>query len=468
MCTKFSFSGVGDFHIFHTLPIIIRVSFDMTLIFAEGKAMSCCHSHSNCSHSAPDSRKTIAVFYGGPSPEHDVSIVTALQIISAIDTQRYKALPVYISPDGRWFIGDALKERSNYVFDREAIKALTPVTLDISRSDGMRKRGRLLYSKKKLFSSNVAAEFDLAFPAFHGSFGEDGNFQGLMEFAGIPYAGMRTMACSLLMDKAATKYLLKALDIPALPFAPIFRPQSSNMAEAKDIKAAMKEAGIQFPCILKPSHLGSSIGIAKVTSVNEVLENLPLIFGMDGCAILEPFVENLVEYNAAVTRINGKIQISAIERPKATDELLDFKQKYLSGGNDKGGNKTGQKNPGQISQGMLSLTRELNPKLTKKLQGQIEQWATTLFEALDGTGAPRIDFIGNSKTGELWLNEVNPWPGSCGYFLWEAHKENPLLFTELLTHLAEEALAERRKQRMPKDPVPRDARLFKRALSEVS
>lgn len=415
--------------------------------------------------SQPNHKKKVAIFYGGPSPEHDVSVVTALQILGAIDPQRYDAFPVYISPDGRWFVGDALKDRANYLFDLEAIRALTPVTLDVNRSGGMGSKGRLLPTKPKLFGPKIIAEFDIALPAFHGLYGEDGNFQGLMEYAGIPYAGTRSMASAILMDKIVTKKLMQSIDIPVLPCAEIKRPDQGWIVEEKTIKALMKAASIKFPCILKPTHLGSSIGVAKVTTPAEVAACLPAIFKHDNSAMLEPFVENLVEYNVSVARIGGVVKTSAIERPKSTEELLDFKQKYLSGADSKTGTKTGSKS-GQISQGMLSLTRELNPDLPKGTEAKIIDWVTKLYDALSCTGAPRIDCIANEKTGEIWLNEVNPFPGSIGYFLWEASTANPLLFSELLTHLFEEALAENKKSLLPKDPVPKDARLLKRSLSE--
>ncbi len=187
---------------------------------------------------------------------------------------------------------------------------------------------------------------------------------------------------------------------------------------------------------------------------------------MDFSAILEPFVENLVEYNVAVNRFDGKIQLSAIERPKTTDELLDFKQKYLSGSNNKTGNKLGGQKTGAISEGMLSLTRDINPDLPTEIKDKITTWATALFEHLPCSGAPRIDFIANGKTNDVWLNEVNPFPGSIGYFLWEAAPDNPLLFSELLSKLLDEAITLSYQQRLPKDPVPKDARLLKRSLSE--
>ncbi|MEM7651112.1 MAG: D-alanine--D-alanine ligase [Pseudomonadota bacterium] len=403
-----------------------------------------------------ENKKTVAVFFGGRSPEHDVSVVTGLQILSAIDSENYHAFPVYITTDGEWLVGDVLRERANYMLGAETRKETQSVTLNLKPE----KRGQLVPLKKGLFGGAKPIEFDVAIPSFHGLYGEDGNIQGLFEFAGIPYAGMRTMASSVLMDKGATKKILQGAGIPVLPSAIIYRPDQGTMIPEEELKSMMGD--VDFPCIVKPNHLGSSIGVAKANNLAELRACLPGVFEFDDAAIIEPFVENLVEYNVAVSKAFGGVRTSAIERPKATDELLDFKQKYLSGGDNKSGNKTGgTKTVGAISEGMLSLTRELNPKLDKKSAENIKDWALKMFGAIEGTGAPRIDFIGNEKTGELWLNEVNPWPGSIGYFLWEAAQE-PILFTDLLTGLIEEALHESRKRKLPKDPVPKDARLLER------
>ena len=411
-------------------------------------------------------KKTIAVFIGGRSPEHDVSVVTGLQVLSAIDPARYDAFPVYIANDGRWYIGDALRRRDNYLFDRNTVKNLTEVTLDMNVKAAGTSKGALIATGKSLMGgAKTVATFDVAMPAFHGLYGEDGNIQGAFEVAGIPYTGMRTMASSVLMDKAVSKYALQALGIPHLPCAILKRPDEGYMLPTDQIDTQMKAAKIKFPCILKPTHLGSSIGVAKVENAEEVRACLPPVFEYDDSAILEPFVPNLVEYNVAVSKaFGGGVKLSAIERPKATEELLDFKQKYLSSGDNKAGAKSGgTKNPGDISEGMLSLTRELNPDLSAKHTANIQKWAKAMFGGLAGTGAPRIDFIGDSKSGEIWLNEVNPCPGSFGYFLWEA-AEDSILFADFLTGLIEEAVTESQARALPRDPVPQDARLLKRPL----
>jgi D-alanine-D-alanine ligase len=277
--------------------------------------------------------------------------------------------------------------------------------------------------------------------------------QGLFETANLPYTGMRTLASAVLMDKAAAKRLLRGLDIPLLPDAVITRG-AAGLPSAEAISRLLD--GIGLPCIVKPVHLGSSIGVGKADTVEEVRALLPTIFRLDNQALLEPFVPNLIEYNLAVTRAGGGVRTSAIECPKRAEELLDFRQKYMAGGG-----KGGTKSAGQSSEGMLSLTREINPALPAEFEGNLRRWATAAFAAVDGSGAPRVDFYCNEATDEVWLNEVNPIPGSFGYFLWEAARP-PLLFTALLSHLLDEALERHRESQLPDDPVPAEARLLPR------
>lgn len=404
-------------------------------------------------------KRKIAVFFGGRSPEHDVSVITGLQVLDAVDSSVYEAFPVYISPEGVWYVGDLLRKRDNYMLNAARKAELTEVTLDVYGA-----RGGVLIPKSGggLFSKPKPIEFDVAIPAFHGLIGEDGNIQGAFELANVPYTGMRTKASAILMDKVATKYFLKGLDIPALPFATLRRPKDGGyLIPEKEIEEALAPLG--YPCILKPANLGSSIGVAKVNNAAEVRACLPAIFEFDCAAIAEPFVKNLVEYNVAVSRVSGEIKTSAIERPKATDELLDFKQKYMSGGDDKSGNKLGgtKSASSRVSEGMLSLTREINPNIPPEMDRNIREWAHRMFDAIDGSGAPRIDFISDAKSGEIWMNEVNPCPGSFGYFLWEAASD-PVFFTDLMTKMIEEAVILNAGRALPRDPVPQDARLLKR------
>lgn len=392
----------------------------------------------------------VAVFFGGRSPEHDVSVITGLQALKALDQQHFAAFPVYVTPHGRWLVGEALAERRNYLPDARIERELTEVSLALGEPG----RGLLAAKRSGLFGRRAASEFDVALLAFHGVGGEDGQMQGLFETANLPYTGMRTLASAVLMDKGATKRLLHGLDIPLLPYAVVSRG-AGGLPSPKALSALLGNIG--FPCIVKPAHLGSSIGVGKANNIDEVRALLPAIFHLDRQAIVEPFVPNLVEYNLSVMRVGGEVRSSAIERPKRGEELLDFRQKYFPGGDGKGG----VKGDGADSQGMLSLTRDINPSLPDRLDEKLRRWAVTAFEAVDGTGAPRVDFYSNAATGETWLNEINPIPGSFAYFLWEA-AEPPIGFTALLSLQIDEALALHRAGQLPDDPVPPEARLLRR------
>ena len=392
----------------------------------------------------------VAVFFGGRSPEHDVSVITGLQVLAAVDQARFAPFPVYIGPRGEWLVGDSLADRRTYLPSERTRAALSEVTLSLGEPG----RGLLVPKRGGFFGRRQPVEFDIALPAFHGLYGEDGAMQGLFEVANLPYTGMRGLASATFMDKAAAKALLTGLDIPLLPHAVISRG-GAGLPSAETLSPLLRNIGL--PCIVKPAHLGSSIGVGKAETADEVRALLPAIFRLDRQAIVEPFIPNLVEYNLSVARIGGSVRTSAIEQPKRAEELLDFRQKYLSGAAGKGGIK----NAGESSQGMLSLTREINPALPASLEADLRRWATAAFEAADGSGAPRIDFYGNAATGEVWLNEINPCPGSFGYFLWEAANP-PLLFTALLSALLDEAVVRHRDSQLPDDPVPAEARLLPR------
>ncbi|MCC6983547.1 MAG: hypothetical protein IT535_09785 [Bauldia sp.] len=384
----------------------------------------------------------VAVFCGGRSPEHDVSIVTGIQVLRAIDRERYEPFLVYVSISGEWFVGDRLTEHGTYIPNAQIREQLTAVDLQAGGVLQPRGGGGGLFGKKK-----PGIAFDVALQAFHGLVGEDGGFQGTMEMAGIPYTGMRLLGSAVAMDKAVTKRLLADTGVPMLPFFEIRRRQA--LGELPE--------GFAFPVIVKPARLGSSIGVAKATSMDELRAAAQLIFLYDQKAIVEPFVANLVEYNVAVRRDGEGLATSAIEQPRTSAELLDFREKYSRGGSGKGGTKE----IGTVSEGMLAMTRIINPDLPADVSSRIREWATTVYRRLEGSGAPRLDFVSDKATGEIWFNEINPCPGSFGFFLWQA-AEKPLLFTELTTHLLEEAVQLHREGHLPADPVPAEARLFKR------
>lgn len=391
--------------------------------------------------------KQIAVIFGGRSVEHDVSVLTGLQFIDALNPEKFTALPVYVDAAGDWWTGDALLKRSFYPLDGEKKKNLTPVYLAVGQEGG----ARLMKRKSGLLGGrDEKIPVDLVVPAIHGSNGEDGTLQGMLEFAGMAYAGAPALASAAAMDKAFTKTLLAGLPggkaVPVLPHAIIPRPDEGVHLTAEMVDAALGDlletTGSQgFPLFVKPQHLGSSIGIAGAADMDAMLAALLNIFRMDNAAIVEPMVRNLVEYNVAVANIAGKTRLSAIERPIVEGDRLDFAAKYMAGG--EGGPKLDQ----TPSEGMMNQNRVIDPpELTTSQRKTIETSALVAYEALGLAGSARIDFLADSESGEIWFNEINTIPGSFANYLWQA-AEPPVNFTALTEAMIEEgfALAERRR-----------------------
>ncbi|GIX17392.1 MAG: D-alanine--D-alanine ligase [Rhodothalassiaceae bacterium] len=406
-----------------------------------------------------DSRVVVAVFFGGRSVEHDVSVLTGLQFLAALDQSRYRGIPVYIDPDGRFWTGARLLRRSAYPLSGEPADDLRPVTL----AAGLKTGGRpvLHATRRRLWREEVETiPFDVAVPALHGSFGEDGAIQGLFEFADIPYAGPRLFGAAASMDKHVTKEILRAAGLPVLPHALIARPEDHHFVEAPQVLPAVEEAlGAEpFPVIVKPRRLGSSVGVARADDAEELVAAVNAVFRLDTFALVEPLVPHLVEYNVAVRREGAAHVTSAIERPlkAGENEVLSFSEKYLAG---TGGRPKLDDAP---LEGLAELTREINPtSLSAAQEENIRDWAKRAFRAFDLAGTARIDFLCNGETGEIWLNEVNSIPGSFAYYLWQVAPV-PISFTALTHLLIEEAFALHRRERRLTDAAAGGAQIFAR------
>lgn len=384
------------------------------------------------------SQKTIiAVLFGGRSVEHDVSILTGLQFIEALDPSRFEGLPVYIDPKGQWWTGGALLKRSSYPLRDSA--ELVPLALDLASQTALGQPSFTAQKKNLLGKKTERIPFDCAVIALHGSNGEDGTLQGVLDFANIPFTGCGVLAASRTMDKLSAKRTARANGVPVLPEAVICRPPSGTFLDEQDLKTVLTEQLGQdpYPVIVKPRYLGSSVGVSRADDFDSLMAALLAVFRLDGAALIEPCVTPLVEYNIAVRRTeDGAVLTSAIEKPLGAEaDVLDFAKKYRAGG--KGGAKQG----GHSSEGMASLNRELSPaSLTQQQETAIRSYAAVLSDRLDLAGSCRIDFLSSAKTGEVWFNEVNTIPGSFAFFLWEA-ADPAISFLDLTTALIEEAQA---------------------------
>ena len=367
-------------------------------------------------------RKQIAVFFGGPSIEHEISILTALQAMDAMDVVRYKIIPVYLSQAGRWYTGKPLRDKSFYRSLPGSLSSLDEVVLFARKGE---KSLRIVETLEKI-------SIDAAFLCFHGAKGEDGCIQGLFELTGIPYTGSSLTCSAIAMHKAHCKAVLTHYGIPVLPWT-VANREECRLHFPSMLKRISEEAGLgKFPLFVKPCHLGSSVGLSKVHNMTELGHALAKVFRFDPEAIIEPCIEDLMEINVSV--IGGTMQrASSVEVPVASDKILTYEDKYLRNGG-KSGAKSSRK-----EEGMANLTRVIDPEdLDADIKTYVQNTALHAFKILGCGGVVRFDFMMDMKTGQIVFNELNPLPGSLSYYLWEKSPE-PLLYTEIIDILIEEA-----------------------------
>jgi D-alanine-D-alanine ligase len=374
--------------------------------------------------------KTIAVLFGGCSTEHEISVITALQAISAIDPLRYKIIPVYIDALGKWYTGEALLKRGFY---RALPSALSEVRRVALLPDPAIK-GLIPVDPSGIFLFDEIIPVDLYFLSFHGQYGEDGCIQGLLEMAGCAYTGCNVVSSALAMDKYLCKMFLKAHEIPVLPALLIRRDRAMQGLDGIHDEIASHPDLKNFPLFVKPNHLGSSVGVSIARDRSSLNSALARAFRYDDQVLIEPCITDLLEINISV--LDGSPPLASVtEIPIASGDLLSYEDKYLSGGSK----TTGR------SDGMAGLSRIIDPlDLDPGIKQSVREYALKAFELIGCCGLGRFDFIFDKKTEKLYFNELNPIPGSFTFYLWDK-SEPRLLYTEVIDRLV--ALAEARKAR---------------------
>ena len=355
--------------------------------------------------------KKVAVFFGGRSYEHDVSVLTGIQVCQVMDVTKYEPIPVYVNKVGRIFVGKQLLDTRFYPVNEYKESLLTEVIIPVGEAYPVLQQRFGMFKKK--------IPFDIAFLAFHGADGESGGWQGLFEAAAVPYTGADVKSSAVYMDKRLAKNICRGLGIKVLDDFVVRKP----IADFYDIKTILADFPLAYPVMAKPVSLGSSVGIHRCNNFDELCAACVEIFKLGDDAITEPFVENLTEYNVALVRNKaGEIITSAIERPNFSGESLSFADKYLAEGSKK---KVGKKVAFSLDalRKLVHSRREFHPNLKPEQENFIRESGMKVFAEMGATGAPRIDFISNGKTGEIWLNEINPIPGSFAFHLWELAKD---------------------------------------------
>lgn len=354
--------------------------------------------------------KTIGVFFGSRSTEHDISIFTAQLIIHTLKKLGYNVVPIYINQNGKWLISDKLGILKNFTDPKHNIKKkdnFGKYYLDIGNiSKGM------VFKKRGLAGKKIT--IDMAFPAFHGPYGEDGTIQGLFEMFSIPYVGCDVASSAIAMDKTLTKQICKANSLPTtkdIQFSK-YDWQGNNQEILKRVEEKLK-----YPLFIKPVHLGSSIGISKVSTRNNLKEKIEVALFYDNKILVEEMVPNVMDITCAILG-NENLRASLIQESTFKAAFFDFEEKYSTDGESQSGNNI---------KGLIIPAR-----IEKDLTEDIIDSAKKAYKAVGCQGMARVDLLLNKTTKEYYINEINPMPGTLYSHLW---KKSGLKLEELIKRL---------------------------------
>lgn len=380
-------------------------------------------------------KTNIGVFFGGRSTEHEISVISANQAMHAINRDQFDVTPIYITKNGKWYSGDALLDVANYRDIPALLAKCTEVYMRPIYDDYN------LYSvKKSLFSSEpkTIAHLDVVIPVLHGSNGEDGTFQGILQATGIPFAGCDVLSSANGMDKITMKMILSASDIPVVNY--VWFTDKQWYAQREDLIAKV-ETKLGYPVIIKPANLGSSVGISRADNREALIEKVGAAEKYSTRIIVEHLVEQLQEINCSVLGNCDEYQMSVLEEPIKSGEILSYQDKYMGG--TKG------------AKGMQASQKRIPAELPEDLTKRIQYLAGETFRVLGCHGVSRVDVMVDRKDNAVYVNEINTIPGSLSFYLWEA---TGISFDKLMEKLV--SLALKRKRDMSLKTVSYDQNIF--------
>lgn len=340
----------------------------------------------------------VAMMFGGKSVEHEVSVISGIQAIMNMDTDKYEVIPVYITKKNEMYIGESIGDIEQYKNIHELLRKSQRIIM--LNDNG--KTSLVPYPSKR-FGKHKAIDVDVVFPICHGTNVEDGTLQGFLKTLGVPFVGCDVTASAVGMDKYIMKAILREYDVPVLD-AMLFT--LSDYAEIESLLDKV-ERKFGYPVIVKPVNLGSSVGISVAKSRVELTNSVDDAFKYATKVIVEHAISNLREVNCAVLGDENEAEASECEEPLHTDEILSYEDKYVS--NAKSGG----------SKGMASVSRKIPAELSPEKREEVRELAVRAFKALGCNGVARIDFMIDEDTGKLYFNEINTIPGSLAFYLWE-------------------------------------------------
>lgn len=362
----------------------------------------------------------VGVFFGGNSVEHEISVITMNQAISSLNPEKYEIVPIYIAKNGVMYTGDDLLDLYSFRDMEVLLKRCYKVAVV---NDG--KSVKVIRTPAPWIGKRVLNTIDVAFPIVHGTNCEDGTIAGFVTLLGLPFVGPDIMASSIGMDKIMQKKVLKESGIPVVDFHAFY-----SVEYIKDDEKILNEIErkIEYPMIVKPGNLGSSVGIKKAKNKAELEEAIEFAMEFADRIIVEKAVEDLKEINCSVIGNQAESEASVCEEPFFSDEILSYTDKYIGDGKTKGGTiggakasiKGGMKGTGAKSGETQFSNKKIPADISKEKTEEIQRLAKDVFNILGCNGVARIDFLIDKKTDKVYVNEINTIPGALSYYLWEA------------------------------------------------
>ncbi len=347
----------------------------------------------------------LGIIFRGKSTEHEVSIVTTLQVWPWIDSKKYHLFLIYLDYENQAFLCPPIKKQNSQQFIERVLKRKQAVNFI--------KRG--IRVKQGLFSKTIP--LDVALLLTHGGAGENGELQGLLDFYEIPYTGSGVLGSALGIDKIIMKDVFAKMGFKIIPSL-WFTKNEFKKNSQKFIKQI--ESKLKYPVFVKPAGSGSSIGISKVKSRKSLINAINLASKFDHKILIEKGLKGALDINCAVMGGWEPI-VSVCEQPIIEDQFLSFKEKYLKGGKNKG---------------MVGLSRIIPAPIPEKITKEIQQIAKIIFKEAVGWGMVRIDFLYQKKSNQVYPNEINTIPGSLAFYLWQASGIEPKQLIDKMIDLA--------------------------------
>ena len=331
----------------------------------------------------------LALLYGGRSGEHDVSIASATSVMQAIDREKYDVLPVYLTPEGRWLPG---------IEPARLTAGARPAAASVALFSSDPQQPGLLPLSEAEVQPRQAQSVDVVFPLLHGTYGEDGTVQGLLELANVPYVGSGVLGSAAGMDKDVMKTLFAAAGLPVVPHLLVRRHEWERQPAVVEDRVLQT---LRLPAFVKPANLGSSVGISKVRDASGLSEALDLACRYDRRVLVEQGLD-CREFECSVLG-NDEPQASVIGEIVPSREFYDYQAKYSDDESSE-----------------LRIPADIDAALADSLRAM----AVTAFQAVDAAGLARVDFFFETRTGKPYVNEINTLPGfttiSMYPKLWEA------------------------------------------------